>query len=137
MSLDVPLLRSSFELVVDREPEVTARFYERLFADYPQARPLFGRNSEKKQQEMLRDALVAVVDHLEDGEWLTTTLHSLGRKHAGYGVTDEMYNWVGASLLATLAEVAGPDWTDAHARAWTEAYGAVAGLMQAGAREAS
>ena len=81
-------------------------------------------------------ALVAVMNHLEDAPWLTTTLKGLGAKHRGYGVTNEMYGWVGASLLATLAEVAGSDWTAGLEVAWTEAYGAIAGLMQAGAAEA-
>src|SRR5688572_8740031 len=111
MSLNVELLRSSFDLVVEREPEVTARFYDRLFTDYPQSKTLFGNNSAEQQQRMLRDALVAVMDHLEDAEWLETTLRSLGRKHVGFGVTNEMYGWVGASLLGTLAEIAGPAWT--------------------------
>jgi hemoglobin-like flavoprotein len=130
--LDVALLRSSFQLVVEREPELTARFYERLFADFPQARPLFGRNAARAQQEMLRDALLAVMDHLDDAPWLEETLGALGRRHEGYGVTPEMYDWVGASLLATLAEVAGDAWTDRHAANWANAYGIIAALMQAG-----
>jgi hemoglobin-like flavoprotein len=133
MGLDVELLRSSFALVVEREPELTARFYEHLFADYPQVKPLFGRNSARAQQQMLRDALVAVLDHLDDAPWLQTTLAELGRKHVDYGVTNEMYDWVGASLLETLAEVAGEDWNDRLAAAWATAYGAIAGLMQEGA----
>jgi hemoglobin-like flavoprotein len=59
----------------------------------------------------------------------------MGAKHVDYGVTTEMYGWVGESLLATLAEVAGADWTPPLAIAWTEAYGAIAGLMQMGAAE--
>jgi hemoglobin-like flavoprotein len=47
-----------------------------------------------------------------------------------------MYGWVGASLLATLAEVAGADWSPRLEAAWTEAYGAIAGLMQQGAAAA-
>jgi hemoglobin-like flavoprotein len=43
MALNVALLRSSFELVVEREPMLTARFYEVLFARYPQVRKLFFR----------------------------------------------------------------------------------------------
>lgn len=130
--LDVDLLRSSLELVVQREPELTARFYERLFADYPQAKPLFGRNTARAQQEMLRDALVAVMEHLEDAPWLEETLGALGRRHHGYGVTAEMYDWVGASLIATLAEISGDAWTDRHAANWANAYGIIAALMQAG-----
>jgi hemoglobin-like flavoprotein len=133
MSLDAPLLRSSFDLVVGRQPRLVRRFYEILFERYPQAKPLFGRNSALKQEEMLTAALVAVLDHLEDATWLSTTLKQLGEKHVTYGVTAEMYGWVGASLLATLAEVAGEDWTPALASAWSEAYGAIAGLMQNGA----
>ncbi len=136
MSLNVALLRSSFELVVERQPELTHRFYQILFERYPQAKALFGRNAAAAQEKMLGDAIVAVMDHLEDAPWLTTTLKGLGAKHVGYGVTGEMYGWVGTSLLATLAEAAGQDWTPALASAWTDAYGAISSLMQAGAAEA-
>jgi len=135
MTLDIPLLRSSFAIVVDREPELTARFYERLFTDYPQSRPLFGRRSQRAQEEMLRDALIAVIDHLDDSQWLDGTLRALGRKHVDYGVTTPMYDWVGASLLATLEVAAGEHWTATHAEQWAAAYGVVAGAMQAGAAE--
>jgi hemoglobin-like flavoprotein len=135
MGLNVSLLRQSFELVTDRQPQVVHRFYEILFERHPQARALFGRNSAAKQEEMLGAALVAVLDHLEDAAWLSATLKQLGAKHVDYGVTEEMYGWVGASLLAALAEVAGKDWTPELAAAWTEAYGAISGLMQSGARE--
>jgi hemoglobin-like flavoprotein len=134
MALDPHLLRSSFELVTDRQPQLTRRFYEILFERYPQARLLFGRNSAANQEKMLQDALVAVMEHLEDASWLQSTLSAMGKKHVEYGVTDEMYGWVGASLLATLAEAAGPAWSPQLSAAWSEAYGAIAGLMQQGAR---
>jgi hemoglobin-like flavoprotein len=136
MALNVPLLRSSFALVVDRQPLLVHRFYEILFERHPAAKPLFGRNSAAAQEKMLTDALVAVMDHLEDAPWLIQTLSALGAKHKGYGVTDEMYDWVGGSLLATLAEVAGPDWSPELATAWADAYGAIAGLMKQGAAAA-
>ncbi len=133
--MDIALLRSSFELVVDRNPQLVSRFYDVLFERYPQARPLFGRNSRGRQEQMLTSALVAVLDHLEDGAWLASTLGALGRKHVLYGVTDEMYGWVGESLLITLAETAGPDWSSALESEWTAAYGAISGAMLAGSRE--
>jgi hemoglobin-like flavoprotein len=133
MALNVPLLRQSFELVVEREPELTRHFYEYLFTHYPQTQALFGRNTPATQQQMLTEALVAVVDHLEDAPWLASTLGQLGARHVEYGITDEMYGWVGQSLLATLATVAADAWTSDLADAWTEAYGAIVSLMQAGA----
>ena len=136
MTLNPDLLRSSFELVIDRQPQLTTRFYEILFRRYPHVRPLFGRNSGVNQAQMLQSALVAVIDLLEDAAWLRDTLHAMGKKHVDYGVTDEMYGWVGASLLETLAEAAGRDWTPELEAAWVAAYGAIASLMQQGAREA-
>ena len=49
-------------------------------------------------------------------------------------MTDEMYDWVGRSLLATLAEVAGEGGTDELSDEWAAAYGGIAGLMKAGAQ---
>jgi len=133
MSPDVALLRSSFNLVIEREPELTRVFYDILFERYPQARPLFRRNTPAMQQRMLAQALGAVVEHLEDGPWLVETLGKMGARHEAYGVTREMYGWVGDALLATLARAAGPDWTPDLAAAWAAAYGAITGLMQQGA----
>ena len=136
MALNAELLRSSFDLVASREPTFVARFYEILFERYPQVKPLFGRNSGDRQQQMLTQALVAVMDHLDDAIWLSDTLSGMGAKHIDYGVTDEMYAWVGDSLLSTLAEVAGADWSPELEAAWTEAYGAITSLMLSGASRA-
>ena len=136
MSLNIELLRQSFEWVTTVEPELTKRFYDRLFADFPQTRGMFGAGPDagRRQQTMLRDALVAVMEHLDDAPWLSDTLMALGRRHVGYGVTDEMYDWVGASLLGTLADVAGDAWTPELEAAWTDAFGVIASLMKTGAQ---
>lgn len=131
MALNVSLLRGSFEVVAAANPKFITRFYEVLFERYPQVRPLFAKSDMARQEEMLTFALVAVLDHLEDAPWLTASLGVLGEKHVGYGVTREMYGWVGASLLATLAEVAGPAWTPELEGAWSDAIGAIASLMLA------
>ena len=131
MPLNVNLLRQSFEEVASANPKFVSRFYEILFERYPQSKPLFPVNGMARQEEMLTGALVAVLDHLEDAPWLTETLGALGAKHVGYGVTREMYDWVGASLLATLAEVAGSAWTTELNTAWSDAYGAIVSLMLA------
>jgi hemoglobin-like flavoprotein len=137
MALDVLLLRQSFELVLERNANLTTRFYEILFERYPAARPLFNRNPRNVQERMLAQALAAVMDHLEDAPWLTTTLGNLGARHVGYGVTAEMYDWVGDALLRTLAETAGGAWTPELQRNWAEAYGVIVSLMRAGEAKAA
>jgi len=134
MSLNVTLLRESFDLVVERAPDLTHRFYEILWERYPATRAMFPPSRHGQQENMLSQALIAVMDHLEDAPWLVGTLHGLGARHVNYGVTDEMYAWVGDALLSTLRGVAADDWNDELERAWTDAYGAIAGLMQEGAR---
>jgi hemoglobin-like flavoprotein len=136
MTLNPQILRDSFALVIETAPDLTSRFYDNLFSMFPQTAPMFSPSRRKGQEKMLADALSAVLDHLEDAPWLASTLKGLGAKHVGYGVTDEMYGWVGAALLKTLADVAGPAFTDEVKQQWTEAFGAIAGLMQEGAREA-
>ena len=137
MTLNAELLRSSLDLVISRQPQITPRFYEILFERYPQAKPLFSRNAPEKQAKMLQDAIVAVIDHLEDADWLTEQLGAMGATHIGYGVTEEMYPWVTSSLLATLAEIGKDDWTDQVANAWKDALDTVASLMIAGAKRAN
>jgi hemoglobin-like flavoprotein len=130
MALNVELLENSFAMVVEKDPNLVANFYDLLFSRYPQAQPLFGRNSRANQEKMLTDALVAVIEHLEDADFLGGTLSALGQKHVTYGVTPEMYGWVGECLVETMVNAAGDAWTDEHTRAWSEAYGAITGLMQ-------
>jgi DNA-binding winged helix-turn-helix (wHTH) protein/hemoglobin-like flavoprotein len=132
--LESSLLRESFYAIVERAPSLTHRFYEILFGRFPEAKSLFVRNTPSKQERMLADALTAIIDHLEDAPWLESTLLKLGARHAEYGVTDEMYEWVGSCLMTTLAEFAGDQWTPRVSRAWTDAYAAISGLMLAGSR---
>jgi hemoglobin-like flavoprotein len=132
MSLDIDVLRDSFALVAERETAVALRFYEILFERYPQTRSMFRRSS-VEQAQMLTQALVAVVEHLEDSTWLGSTLHALGAKHVEYRVRDEMYDWVGECLIAALEDCLGPAFSPRVKLAWIGAYGAVAGLMKAGA----
>jgi hemoglobin-like flavoprotein len=134
MALDPTILRTSFDLIIDRRPDLTIRFYEILFARHPELRGMFSRDR-TIQARMLAEAIAAVLDHLEDAPWLARTLGELGRRHVAYGVTDAMYDQVGGALLATLAEVAAEAWTPEVELQWRLAYGTIAGMMQAGATE--
>lgn len=128
------ILRTSFRVMVDQEPDLVARFYGILFSRYPQVRLLFGHNSPQRQQRMLYQALVAILDHLQDAVWLENVLRNYGAMHFRYGVTDEMYDWFGECLFAAMAEIRGPAWTPQLAAAWTEAYQVISGQMRAGAQ---
>ena len=131
--LKVELLEQSFELVKPQADELVASFYHNLFTDYPAAKPLFEHTEMSKQQQMLKGALVMVVENLRKPEVLSKALKGLGARHVKYGALPEHYPLVGNSLLKTLGQYAGAAWTPELKAAWAEAYGAITELMLDGA----
>ncbi len=132
MGLNVQALRSSFDLVAPRADELAERFYDRLFDDYPELEPLFvGTNFDEQRQKLIQ-SIALIVKSLEDPEALTRYLHQLGVGHDEKGVTENDYEPVANSLLATLAEIADEHWNQELEDAWTEALETVASIMLEG-----
>ncbi len=123
--IDTRLLRDTLELTLARDDTFPTRFYELLFTAHPQVRALFHRSTPGAQNKMFAQKLTALVDHLDDPAWIGRELETLAAKHASYGVTAEMYPWVGEALIATLAEACGDAWSPAAEQAWRAAYGSL------------
>lgn len=135
MALDIPKLRGSFEALAPKGDQLMVRFYELLFAKFPQVKPLFSNASMPEQRAKLLRALALVVKNLEQPGVLVPYLEGLGRMHVAYGAVPGHYDAVGGCLLEALADTAGPIWNDGLKQAWTEAYQAVASIMLKGAGE--
>jgi len=123
--MNVPLLRETLELTLSRDDTFPARFYDRLFEAHPQLRTLFTRNSRGAMNKMFAQKLIAIVDHLGDPAWLKRELGGLVASHTTYGVTNEMYPWVGEALFATLADACAERWSAEAEECWREAYAAL------------
>ena len=133
MSLNVELLEQSFELVKPEADELVSTFYNNLFTDYPDARPLFEHTDMTKQKQMLKGGLVMVVENLRKPDVLSKALKGLGARHVKYGALPAHYPLVGNSLLKALEQHAGAAWTPDVKDAWVGAYGAITELMLEGA----
>ena len=129
MSLQNDLLTTSFDLLKARQEEFSNCFYQNLFADYPQVKPLFVDTDMKEQAKKLFASLVLVVQNLTNPDALTPALRGLGTRHIKYGVLPEQYPMVGSTLLKSMAATLDENWTDNIAEAWTEAYKAIAEIM--------
>ena len=116
------LLRDTLEITLARDDSFPVRFYERLFEAHPELRALFHRSSPGALNKMFAQKLVAIVDHLDDAQWLARELAGLAASHTRYGVTAEMYPWVGDALIGTVRDACGAEWTDELERAWIAAY---------------
>ena len=133
MALNVELLEQSFAAVAPKGQQLVDTFYKNLFADYPAVKSMFEDVEMQKQQQMLLAALKLVVDNLRNPEVLVSALESMGSRHADYGAQPDHYPAVGATLLKSLAEVAGDLWSDELEQVWGEAYGVISHTMLAGA----
>lgn len=136
MALNVGLIRASFEQAKPIADQVADKFYELLWSDYPEVKPLFDKVDMILQKKALIGALVYVVDHLEEPESLVTYLKVMGGRHLKYSVEEFHYEKIGATLIKTFAHFFGTNWTNQLNMAWTEAYGIISGLMIDGATEA-
>lgn len=119
------LLRDTLELTLAHDDTFPARFYDRLFARRPEVRSLFHLHSPGALHKMFAQKLTALVDHVEDPAWLQRELAALAASHTSYGVTAEMYPWVGDALLETLADACSSAWTPEAEQAWRDVYAAV------------
>ncbi len=130
------ILQQTWGQVVPIADSAAALFYDRLFAVDPELRPLFGGVDMARQGGKLTTALAAVIDNLASIEEMVPELQELGRRHAGYGVTDAHYRTVGSALLWTLEQGLGEAWTTEAKAAWTDAYQLVADVMRGAAADA-
>jgi hemoglobin-like flavoprotein len=119
---NVRILRDTLELTLARDDSFPTKFYLRLFEAHPEAKPLFHRSTPGAQNKMFAQKLTALVDHLDEPAWLGRELSTLAANHVSYGVTPQMYPWVGEALIATLAEACGDAWTPEAEQAWKDAY---------------
>lgn len=126
-------IEASFERVKLHKSEFSAAFYSRLFAKYPELEPLFMRTDINRQGTKLYAALVLLVENLRHPVELERVLLPLGEKHIGYGATAEAFPKVGGTIIATLREFLGEDWTPELEDAWRYTLQAVTETMLRGA----
>jgi NAD(P)H-flavin reductase/hemoglobin-like flavoprotein len=128
----VAVIRSSFALVEPQAEELGRHFYAVLFGMAPETRELFPVNMEVQRSRLLR-ALVHVVQMVDRPDELVPFLEQLGRDHRKFGVLAQHYDAVGAALLSAIEHFAGDAWVPEVEKAWTDAYGVVAGAMRTAA----
>lgn len=137
MDLNIKLIQETFELVKPRAEEFANRFYANLFQDYPESQSLFDSARMDKQKRLLVASLVQVVHNLENPEFLGEYLGKMGERHHGYGTKEEHFEWVGLTLLKTLQEMFGDEWTREINHQWAMAYDVIAALMHDGLSRAA
>jgi hemoglobin-like flavoprotein len=126
------LVRTSFARIAVMPEVAGALFYERLFAERPDLRPLF-KHDMRIQGVKLMTMLAMVVYHLHEPGHVLPAVRDLGVRHVGYGVKPADYEALREALTWTLEQALGEEFTPAARDAWTTCYDELAGAMKAAA----
>ncbi|WP_258105725.1 globin family protein [Marinoscillum sp. MHG1-6] len=129
------LVQSTFAQVAPIAETAADIFYNKLFELDPALKPLF-KGDIKDQGKKLMTMLAAAVKGLDDLGSLVPVVQDLGKRHVGYGVTDEHYDTVAAALLYTLETGLGDNWNDEVKDAWVAVYTVLATTMKDAAKAA-
>jgi ferredoxin-NADP reductase/hemoglobin-like flavoprotein len=113
-------------VVAEHAEQITAVFYQRMFAAHPQLLSLFnqGNQANGEQRRALAGSVVAYAVHLIDPRApdFGPVLARIAHKHVSLGVRPEQYPIVGRHLMAAVGEVLGDAVTPEVAAAWDEVY---------------
>jgi methyl-accepting chemotaxis protein len=134
--LDTKLIAESFARMSANGEELTRDFYKRLFHHAPGVRPMFSEDTEEQSMRLL-STLNLVVKSLDRPEELTGPLLAIGARHNKYGATAEHYPVVIDTMIETLANQMGAEWTSAIEQAWRDLLNHAAELMIKGAEDAA
>ena len=130
----IAAIKETFRYVAEAGDKAVGFFYAQLFLRRPQLRQLFPPAMDE-QRDRLFHALGRIVESLTTPEEMAAYLSQLGRDHRKYRVEPEMYEVVGAALLATLRAFARDAFTSEAEEAWTQVYAAGSSLMIKAAEE--
>jgi hemoglobin-like flavoprotein len=128
------LVQDSFATIAPIADDAAVLFYQRLFELDPSLESMF-RGNMAEQRKKLMQMLTAAVKGLDRLEQLVPVVENLGRRHAGYGVSDAHYDTVGSALLWTLEMGLGRAFTAEVKDAWATVYGLLATTMKEAARD--
>ena len=125
----IALVQGTFAEIAPIADDAASLFYHRLFELDPGLRPMFGADMTDQRRKLMQ-MLTAAVKGLQRLDQLVPVVKDLGRRHAGYGVTDAHYATVGAALLWTLERSLGRAFTPEARDAWATVYNLLASTMK-------
>ena len=122
MTPDAALIEASLELVADRLGDPAPLVYRRLFAAFPELRPLFvGDTTGIVRGNMLQVTLECLLDFAGTRAYSTHFVGSERVNHEGLGVPHATFDMFYQTVIATFREALGDAWTAETEAAWQRA----------------
>ena len=123
LSIDLTLVRRSIATVTRRREELRARFYELLFATTPSLRELLTSDRRHELAELFDRGMEIILHRFESPSAVEEGLEELGQRFGSLSRVLLNDSILRETLLKTLAELHGSEWTPQLSAAWDEAVG--------------
>jgi len=121
-SSEVEAVTISFTKVAPKSDQFSEQFYNYLFEQHPEVKPMFEKITIREQGRKLMQTLGMVVGSAGRIDAIIPDVQSLGKRHVAYGVKEEHYPLVGEALLWTLEQTLEDDFTPEVKSAWAKMY---------------
>ncbi|NBX68781.1 MAG: hypothetical protein EBR01_07460 [Proteobacteria bacterium] len=129
MGFEAKIVKDSFELAKPIADKMVKRFYENLYTDFPQSKSLYFEGNLPEQQLAVLKAFIYIVENMDNKEKLGTFLKNLNERY-DLGIDDPVtLQWVRSSVMKTLAEVFGKDWTQELSEQWNLAFQTIVSFL--------
>jgi len=125
----IALVKKSWRVFRDIDPVLIGDvFYSKLFLELPHVKHLF-KTSRDVQSRKLIDMLSVIVGRLDRLDEITEDIQQLAIRHVTYGAKPEHYKAIGRTLIWTLRQGLGVDWTPELEEAWISCYKTLSDTM--------
>jgi len=117
-------IETSLELAAEQFGDITPQVYERLFARFPEMKPLFVRDTTGLARgEMLARVIELIFDLLGPDHYASNFIRAEVVTHDGYGVPPEIFTKFFDAIVGTLKDLLGPAWTTDMDTDWARLVG--------------
>ncbi|HEX6593295.1 MAG TPA: NO-inducible flavohemoprotein [Bacillota bacterium] len=122
------IVKSTVPVLQEHGAEITARFYELMFANHPELKNIFNQTNQRKgdQPKALANTVYAAATHIDNLEEILPHVKPIAHKHRSLNVKPEHYPIVGKHLLLAMKELLGDKATPQFIEAWEKAYQEIA-----------
>jgi hemoglobin-like flavoprotein len=112
-------IEESLEIAAERVGDLTLPVHEKLFAQQPEMRALFWRDTNHAiKGEMLARVMMAILDFVGERAYAHRLIQCEVITHEGYDVPRDVFATFFGVVAETVQEACGARWTEAMAIAW-------------------
>lgn len=122
------IVKSTVPVLQKHGAEITARFYELMFANHPELKNIFNQTNQRKgdQAHALANTVYAAAAHIDHLEEILPHVKPIAHKHRSLNIKPEHYPIVGKHLLLAMKELLDEKATPQFIEAWEKAYQEIA-----------